>query len=139
MSSQYLTVKQLCDRWGKCRKTLWKQRKNDTGPIYKKIGGEIRYMLVDVLAYEQQSGIGTDNNVIDIDFSDLKWLQYSTLNISNNLLYLVLYALVYTMKTKSFGNTEYLAFKQLAILFRDRLTASIPSMRTALKKITNDL
>jgi hypothetical protein len=107
--------------------------------MFSRIGGTIRYMVSDIAAYEKQIGLNHSENSIELDISDSRWLQYSTVNISNNFLYLVLYSLIYTIKTKNLGNSEYLAFKQLALLIRDRLIVNIPSLRASLKKMSGDI
>jgi hypothetical protein len=52
---------------------------------------------------------------------------------------MVLASLVSTTKTRNLGKGEYLLYKQLIVLFRDSLTVNIPSLRTPLKKMCDDM
>ena len=139
MSDSYITEKQLCARWDICRKTLWKQRKEKSGPRSAKFRGSIRYLMADIIAYEKQVGLVSDNDTIDADFSNPLWLQHSNLSISNVFLYMVLTSLVYSIKTKKLTNSDYLLHKQLIVLFGDSLIINIPSLRTKLKTMCDNI
>ena len=55
--SEYLTVKELIDRWrGQISATtLANWRSERKGPAFVKIGGRVLYPLQDVVAYEEKS------------------------------------------------------------------------------------
>lgn len=54
-SAEYLSPKDLCDRWGRrvTEKTLSNWRLQGLGPVWTKIGGRIAYRIDDVVAYEE--------------------------------------------------------------------------------------
>lgn len=138
MSAPYLTEKELAARWDCGRKKLWKLRKKGSGPNYTRFGHSIRYFVIDVLAYEKKTGMTSDGE-IGVDFSDQLWLQHANLSISNALLYMILYSLVYTVESRSLGSSEYINFKQLVQLIRDRLIVNIPSARSVLIKMCDNV
>ena len=49
----FLTVRQLAERYGVARRTVYWWNEQGSGPRWLKIGGELRYRLSDVLAYEE--------------------------------------------------------------------------------------
>lgn len=51
---RYLDQGALAQRWNLSARTLEKWRTRGTGPAYIKIGGRIRYLLDDILAYEDE-------------------------------------------------------------------------------------
>ena len=55
MAEELLTQKQLARRWALSERTLERWRCTGEGPTYIKLGGLVRYRLVDVLAYEQEN------------------------------------------------------------------------------------
>lgn len=140
MSDPYITEKELCARWGVCRRTLWLYRKNKTGPKYSKLKGSIRYLLADIIAFEKQSGLSSETiTLFDADISKPVWVQYTNLRISMVFLYMTLISLVNTIKTINLSNSEYLLYKELVVLFRDTLSANIPSMRDTLSKMCDSI
>ena len=48
----YLTERELAQRWRISQRTLQKWRQNNIGPAYVKIGGRIRYRLSDIEEWE---------------------------------------------------------------------------------------
>jgi len=50
-----LTAEELAERWVVAVRTLERWRNAGKGPVWLKIGGQIRYRLVDVLAYEAEA------------------------------------------------------------------------------------
>ena len=51
---------QLARRWQMSRRTLQRWRQHDSGPIYILLGGQVRYRLSDVIAFENdRSSSGT--------------------------------------------------------------------------------
>lgn len=52
-TSPFLNEDQLASRWQLKSATLRKWRSQRTGPKYVKVGGRIRYLIDDVLRYEQ--------------------------------------------------------------------------------------
>jgi hypothetical protein len=49
-----LTQAELADRWRISPRSLEKWRTLGLGPAYIKVGGRVRYLLEDVLAYEAE-------------------------------------------------------------------------------------
>ena len=47
-----MTQRELCNRWQVSEATLERWRPEDIGPIYVKLGGQVRYRREDVLEYE---------------------------------------------------------------------------------------
>lgn len=58
--STMLRERQLARRWDTSQRTLQRWRSEGQGPPYIRIGGSIRYLMADVLAYEQQRRCGED-------------------------------------------------------------------------------
>lgn len=50
--AELLTQAELAERWKISPRSLEKWRTQGLGPAYTKIGGRVRYLLDDVLAYE---------------------------------------------------------------------------------------
>ncbi|WP_408951592.1 helix-turn-helix transcriptional regulator [Lysobacter sp. Hz 25] len=50
----YFNEAALAERWQLAASTLRKWRSRGDGPAYTKLGGRVRYRVVDVLRYEQQ-------------------------------------------------------------------------------------
>ena len=50
-----LTAEELAERWKIAVRTLDGWRAAGKGPVWLKIGGQIRYRLADVLAYEAEA------------------------------------------------------------------------------------
>ena len=50
-----LTESHLVIRWGCSRRTLQRWRTEGRGPTFVRLGGSIRYLLSDVIAFEDQS------------------------------------------------------------------------------------
>lgn len=48
----FLREHELARRWRKSRRSLQRWRVDGAGPAFVRIGGSIRYRMVDVLAYE---------------------------------------------------------------------------------------
>lgn len=57
MTKTYLTQKQLAERWNMSPRTLERQRWDETGCTYVKIGNLVRYDLEDVEAYEAKNTV----------------------------------------------------------------------------------
>lgn len=55
--SEYLTVKELIERWRNqiSPTTLANWRSERKGPAFVKIGGRVLYPLTDIVAYEEKS------------------------------------------------------------------------------------
>ncbi len=53
--SDFLTQTELAKRWKLSPRSLEKWRTQGLGPAYRKIGGRVRYLFDDVLAYEAAS------------------------------------------------------------------------------------
>jgi hypothetical protein len=51
--NEFLTPKQLADRWQRPEGTLRQWRHKNTGPAYTKLKGSVRYRLSDVEAFEK--------------------------------------------------------------------------------------
>lgn len=51
--SDYITAKQLAQRWGVHRATLLRWRKSGIGPCFHKTPGTVLYSLAEVEQYEQ--------------------------------------------------------------------------------------
>lgn len=47
-----MTQRELCNRWQVSEATLERWRPEGIGPIYVKLGGQVRYRHEDVLEYE---------------------------------------------------------------------------------------
>ena len=47
-----LTLRELCNRWQVSEARLERWRSEEIGPIYVKLGGQVRYRREDVLKYE---------------------------------------------------------------------------------------
>ncbi|HJP44875.1 MAG: helix-turn-helix domain-containing protein [Arenicellales bacterium] len=47
-----MTQRELCNRWRVSEATLERWRSEGIGPIYVKLGGQVRYRREDVLEYE---------------------------------------------------------------------------------------
>ena len=47
-----MTQRELCNRWQVSEATLEQWRSDGIGPIYVKLGGQVRYRPEDVLEYE---------------------------------------------------------------------------------------
>jgi predicted site-specific integrase-resolvase len=47
-----MTQRELCNRWQVSEATLERRRSEGIGPIYVKLGGQVRYRREDVLEYE---------------------------------------------------------------------------------------
>jgi len=47
-----MTQRELCNRWQVSEATLERWRSEGIGPIYVKLGGQVRYRREDVLEYE---------------------------------------------------------------------------------------
>lgn len=62
MHQEHLTQAALADRWNISPRTLERWRWLGQGPQYLKVGGQVRYRIRDVEAYEknQQRGSGAD-------------------------------------------------------------------------------
>ena len=50
-----MTQRELCNRWQVSEATLERWRSEGIGPIYVKLGGQVRYRREDVLEYESSS------------------------------------------------------------------------------------
>ena len=50
-----LTAEELAERWVIAVRTLEGWRNAGKGPVWLKIGGQVRYRLADVLAYEAEA------------------------------------------------------------------------------------
>jgi len=53
VDQEYLTQAALADRWNISPRTLERWRWLGQGPQYLKVGGQVRYRLADVEAYER--------------------------------------------------------------------------------------
>jgi len=62
LDKQFLTTKELADRWRKSKRTLENQRGKKQGPDYLKVDGKVLYDIETIIAYENQSKIS--NNAI---------------------------------------------------------------------------
>jgi len=49
-----ITETELAEMWGISQSTIQHWRSTGIGPLYKKLGGKIRYALEDVIAYEER-------------------------------------------------------------------------------------
>jgi predicted DNA-binding transcriptional regulator AlpA len=49
-----ITETELAEMWGISPSTIQHWRSTGIGPLYKKLGGKIRYALEDIMAYEEQ-------------------------------------------------------------------------------------
>jgi len=49
-----ITETELSEMWGISPSTIQHWRSTGIGPLYKKLGGKIRYALEDIMAYEEQ-------------------------------------------------------------------------------------
>ena len=47
-----MTQRELCNRWKVSKASLERWQSEGIGPIYVKLGGQVRYMREDVLEYE---------------------------------------------------------------------------------------
>ena len=47
-----MTQRELCNRWQVSEATSARWRSEEIGPIYVKLGGQVRYSCEDVLEYE---------------------------------------------------------------------------------------
>ncbi len=54
---QFLTQRDLADRWGCSMRTLQRWRTICLGPAFVRLGGSVRYSLVDVIAFEARNRI----------------------------------------------------------------------------------
>ena len=54
-TEKFLTQSHLADRWGCSLRTLQRWRKGVNGPAFLRLGGSIRYRLVDILAFEDRN------------------------------------------------------------------------------------
>jgi hypothetical protein len=52
-----LTQQELAVRWQCSLRKLQRQRTTDSGPVFVRLGGSIRYLLADILAFENQNRI----------------------------------------------------------------------------------
>lgn len=52
MSGEFLSIKQLAERWRMHRRGLLRMRADGTGPAYVRIGGHFLYSIESVEAYE---------------------------------------------------------------------------------------
>jgi hypothetical protein len=52
MPTQFLSQKQLAQRWALSHRTLERWRQNGKGPEYFKFEGKVAYRLSDILTYE---------------------------------------------------------------------------------------
>ena len=50
-----LTAEELAERWMVSARTLEGWRNAGKGPVWLKIGGQVRYRLADILAYESEA------------------------------------------------------------------------------------
>ena len=50
-----LTQNDLVIRWGCSMRTLQRWRTNGSGPTFVRLGGSIRYLMSDIIAFEDQS------------------------------------------------------------------------------------
>ena len=50
--AQFISERQLSERWGLSTRTLQRWRADRHGPGFSKIGGSIRYNIDDVIAFE---------------------------------------------------------------------------------------
>lgn len=53
MSSDYLTIHELCERWSVSERTLQYWRRDAYGPAYVKIGNRILYSVTTIESYER--------------------------------------------------------------------------------------
>lgn len=53
-----LTQRELAKRWSCSLRTLQRWRANDDGPGFLRLGGSVRYILADVLTYENRNKAG---------------------------------------------------------------------------------
>ncbi len=53
MEIVHLNQKQLADRWAISEATLERWRWEGIGPAFLKLGGQVRYRLVDIESYEE--------------------------------------------------------------------------------------
>lgn len=51
-SDRFLTQRDLADRWGCSPRTLQRWRTSSHGPAFVRLGGSVRYLLSDVVAFE---------------------------------------------------------------------------------------
>jgi hypothetical protein len=61
-SQAALNEQELADRWGISVKTLRRWRQEQLGPVFRKLGARVIYLLTDVEAFERRSaryGTGT--------------------------------------------------------------------------------
>jgi hypothetical protein len=56
-----LTSRQLADRWGMSVGHLANLRCQAKGPAFRRFGGAVRYALADVIAFEQEALVPTDD------------------------------------------------------------------------------
>ena len=54
MTQEHLTQAALAERWQLSPRTLERWRWIGRGPQFMKVGGQVRYRIADVLAYEQR-------------------------------------------------------------------------------------
>lgn len=59
-SEQFLTVRDLASRWGYTVQTIHVWNRTGRGPKSLRIGGELRYRLSDVLAWEESRERGAE-------------------------------------------------------------------------------
>lgn len=55
LSKRFLSESELSERWNVSKKTLQKYRYNGTGPVFHRLGGNIRYAMSDILSFEEIS------------------------------------------------------------------------------------
>jgi predicted site-specific integrase-resolvase len=54
MNEKHLTQHEVAERWGISTGTLERWRCGGIGPVWLKLGGQVRYRTQDVLAYEEE-------------------------------------------------------------------------------------
>ncbi len=54
----FLRERELASRWQMSTRTLQRWRAENYGPAYVRIGGAIRYLMDDILAYEARGRVG---------------------------------------------------------------------------------
>ncbi len=64
MEEKLMTQRALADRWELSEGTLERWRSAGIGPVYVKLGGQVRYRLADIRAFEDDALRASTSNRI---------------------------------------------------------------------------
>lgn len=64
--TRHLTQRELANRWNKSEATIERYRSDGAGPRFLKIGGAVRYRIIDIEQFERECLYDSPNSRSDV-------------------------------------------------------------------------